>query len=89
MTFAEGPAFDLTWADNSGSEDGYEVQRLFCDWDMCHDWESLATLGPNVTSYRDSALWQYAYGYYYRVFALKDGGRSNPSDEAFVLMTPP
>jgi hypothetical protein len=88
VTLVEGPAFDLTWADNSGIEDGYEVQRLFCDWDMCHDWESIATLGPNATSYRDAALWQFAYGYYYRIFALKDGGRSDPSGEAFVMMTP-
>ena len=88
VTRIEGPAFELTWTDNSGIEDGYEVQRLFCDWDMCHDWEPIATLGPNTTNYRDLALWQFAYGYYYRVFALKEGGRSDPSGEAFVMMTP-
>ncbi|PYP39877.1 MAG: hypothetical protein DMD48_05115 [Gemmatimonadetes bacterium] len=80
-----GEVIDLTWADNSAVEDGYEVWRLFtyCDWDGCYPYyETIAILGPDVTSYSDS--WDILPGnsYTYLVFALKDGGRSSPSNEA-------
>jgi len=82
-----GEVNNLIWADNSGVEDGYDVQRLFtyCDYDGCYSYfETIATLGPNATSYSDS--WDVLPGntYTYRVFALKEGGRSDPSNEATV-----
>jgi len=83
-TTAESGAIDLTWSDNSGVEDGYEVQRLFsyCDYDQCYSYyDVIATLGRNVTSYHDSGLNPGEY-YSYIVFALKDGGRSDASNEA-------
>jgi fibronectin type 3 domain-containing protein len=80
-----GEVINLTWADNSGVEDGYEVQRLFtyCDWDACYSYfETIAILGPDATSYSDS--WDILPGntYTYLVYALKDGGRSDASNEA-------
>jgi len=84
-TTAESGAIDLTWTDNSGVEDGYEVQRLitYCDWDgYCYTYyDVLVTLGPNATSYHDAGLNSGEY-YSYIVFALKDGGRSDQSNEA-------
>lgn len=82
---ALGEVINLTWVDNSGVEDGYEVQRLFtyCDYDGCYSYyETIATLGPNATSYNDS--WDILPGatYTYLVFALKEAGRSDPSNEA-------
>jgi len=87
-TTVEGLAIDLTWTDNSGVEDGYEVQRVFTDcgyewgeWVCYSYYEPIATLGPNATSYRHSGLNPGEY-YTYVVMALKDGGRSDPSNEA-------
>lgn len=79
-TRVEGPAVDLTWTDNSGVEDGYEVALVFsCEWEECYvDYISVATLGPNTTSYRDERV--YVGEYPYVVFAIKDGGRSSPSN---------
>jgi len=82
-----GEVNNLIWVDNSGVEDGYEVQRLFtyCDWDACYSYfETIATLGANATSYSDS--WDILPGntYTYRVFAVKEGGSSDPSNEATV-----
>jgi len=82
-----GEVINLTWADNSGVEDGYEVQRLFtyCDYYDCYSYfETIAILGPNATSYSDS--WEILPGntYTYRVLAVKEGGNSDPSNEATV-----
>jgi hypothetical protein len=85
-TGALGETINLTWADHSGVEDGYEVQRLFdyCDYDGCYVYfATIATLGPNATSYSDSDVLP-GNTYTYRVVALKDGGRSDPSNEATV-----
>jgi len=77
-----GEVIDLGWADNSGVEDGYEVQRQFCGYHGC-GYGTIATLGPNATSYSD---WDVLPGntYTYRVVALKEDGRSDPSNEATV-----
>ena len=84
-TPAESGAIDLTWSDHSGIEDGYEVQRLFqyCDGDgYCYSYyDVIATLGANATSYHDSGLNPGEY-YSYIVYAVKDGGRSDASNEA-------
>jgi len=84
---AMGEVNNLTWTDNSGVEDGYEVQRLFtyCDYYDCYSYfETIAILGPNATSYSDS--WEILPGntYTYRVLAVKEGGNSDPSNEATV-----
>ena len=74
-------AIDLTWTDNSGLEDGYEVERSSL---------VVAVLGPNATSYHDAGLPPDAtYGY--RVRAKKDDGSSDYSDVAIgvAASTPP
>lgn len=85
-TTAPGLAIELTWTDNSGVEDGYAVQRLF---DNCGGYYyycapqylTLATLGPNATSYRDAGL-SPGQWHSYHVVAIKDDGYSDGSNEA-------
>ncbi len=84
-TPVDGPAIVLTWTNHSTAADGYEVQRLFCyqdyyGWPVC-DYAAIATLGPDATTYTDTGL-NFSESYTYRVFALKDGGSSDPSNEA-------
>jgi hypothetical protein len=83
-TTAPGLAIDLTWTDNSGVEDGYVVQRLFDDCYYsyyCYPYyATIATLGPNVTSYRDAGL-SPATVYTYVVYAVKDDGFSDASND--------
>ena len=40
----------ITWVDNSGTEDGFRVER---SGSSAGPWETAATTGPNVTSYSD------------------------------------
>ena len=77
-----GEINNLAWVDNSGVEDGYEVQRFFCDYYLACGFGTIAILGPNATSFSEEVLWGNTYTY--RVVAIKDGGRSDPSNEATV-----
>jgi hypothetical protein len=43
-------AVTVTWLDNSGTEDGFRVERSASN---AGPWETAATTGPNVTSYND------------------------------------
>jgi fibronectin type 3 domain-containing protein len=72
---------DLTWSDNSGVEDGYEVLRNFV---------AVAVLGANATSYQDVGLVTNAT-YQYRLRARKQDGFSAYSDPVTVVTasTPP
>ena len=78
-------AIDLTWTNNSGVSDHYEVQRVFCyqdyyGWWIC-DYSLIATLGADAVSYHDAGLNPSEY-YTYRVLAVRDFGYSDPSNEA-------
>lgn len=82
-----GGAIDLSWTDNSGIEDGYQVWRLFvdttCDDSGCYDssyYAAIVTLGPNVTSYQDAGL-NLGESYTYVVVAVKDIGYSDASNQ--------
>jgi len=85
-----GSAIDLTWTDNSGLEDAYRVHELFqqCGYYYCYDWVVvIATVGPNVTRYRHAGLNPSEF-HRYQVVALKDGGASDPSNEAGATTLP-
>ena len=74
---------DLHWTNNSTVADGYIVQRVYAGY-YYYDYEyyeTIATLGATATSYRDLALNPNEYATY-RVLALKDGGLSDPSNQA-------
>ena len=66
-TSVDGQTVDVAWADNSGFEDGYQVERC-CD---LGGWSVAANLPANATSYRDAGL-TVNTAYYYRVGARKD-----------------
>ena len=83
-------AIDLSWSDNSGHEDGYEIRRMFCyeDWysgGWYCDYYTIATVGPDVRIYSDTGLNLFE-SYSYIVVAFKDNGDlrgySNWSNEA-------
>ena len=80
-TTADGLAIDLTWRDISGVEEGYLVQRQLTGYYGPAEYLTIATLGPNATSYRDTGLGPSEF-HFYRVIAVKDGGSSDPSNEA-------
>jgi len=76
-----GTAVDLTWTDNSGVEDGFEVQRA-AEGGI---FSVIATVGPNVTTYHDADLVpDNTYTYFVR--ATKDGGTSGSSNTAQAVV---
>jgi len=84
-TGVDAATVDFAWTDNSGVEDGYVIARLVDYGDGYWEWEYVATVGPNTSTYRlegyPSALYE-TYG----VAALKDGGTS---DWSTVYPAPP
>ena len=85
-----GFAIDLTWTDNSAVEDGYDIRLRFeyCYFGCSEYYETIASVGANVTSYRDAGL---SPGYYrtYTVVARANGGLSDPSNPATALSGSP
>jgi len=77
---------NLTWADISAVEDGYEVQRAS---EGAGGMSVIATLPANTTAYRDAGVADGAYGYAVR--ATKDGGTSAGSNfvQVVVATRPP
>lgn len=71
------PGVDLTWTDNSGFEDGYQIERSMDGVTFY----PLAFAPPNTTSYHDATASSGAT-YWYRVWANNDGGSSNTSNIA-------
>ncbi|MDB4871676.1 MAG: hypothetical protein JWL97_2680 [Gemmatimonadales bacterium] len=67
----------LSWTDNSSVEDGFKVYRM----EQGGAWADIATLPPNVVTYRDAGV-RADVPYTYHVQALKDGGYSNFSSDA-------
>jgi len=72
---------DLTWADNSTSEDGFEVER--CAGASCASFAKVAQTGANATIYSDTTV-SGATSYSYRVRAFNAGGPSDYSNVASV-----
>ena len=65
----------LTWTDNSGVEDGYEVWLNRDAWGYA---DLIATLPPNTTSYQTDGCGDSCYGFV--VVAVKDGAYSDPAE---------
>jgi hypothetical protein len=70
-------AVALAWADNSGHESGYLVERSANGG----PWATLGTVAANVTAYADTTL-SPGNSYQYRVLATGPGGNSAPSNTA-------
>lgn len=76
-------SLELTWTDQSGTEDGFRIERST-------DGVSYATVGTvaaGVTFFED-ALLEGSKGYSYRVFAFNLGGDSAPSNVVKVTTSP-
>jgi|GEM_PF-625969 len=67
------------WTDTSTNETGFQVERRYAGW----IWEIIATVGPNVTSYRDNTTIRNV-SYEYRVAATSVSGLSGYSNGVIV-----
>ena len=67
---------DLNWQDNSGDEDGFNIERKT----GAGAFSPIASVGADVESYNDSGL-NSSTKYTYRVNAFNTGGNSNYSNE--------
>lgn len=87
----------LTWMDNSDNEENFNIERkVDTDGVICGTtgiWGALASVGPNVTTYTDTAVTE-GTTYCYRVNASNPAGASAWSNEAgrtvpFSVPAPP
>ena len=80
-----GTGVNLTWTDNSGVEDGFEVQRA----SQSEGWSVVANLDMNTTAYHDEPPPDNTYSYSVR--AKKDGGTSGSaySEQVVVAISAP
>jgi fibronectin type 3 domain-containing protein len=74
---------DLTWLDRSKDEDGFEIQRRSGDG----AYTTIATTGPNTTSFNDTPL-EPSTTYTYRVRAFNGNGDSRWTKEASATTKP-
>ena len=75
---ASTTSIKLTWKDNSNNETGFKIIRKTTYMGL---YSTIATVGPNVTSYTDTGL-TYAMQYDYAVSAYNSNGDSAYSNEA-------
>jgi uncharacterized repeat protein (TIGR01451 family) len=80
-TAASTNRIDLSWADNSSNEDGFEIERAADDGGSPDAWSQIATVSANVTNYSDSGL-PPGTKYWYRVRAYNTSGSSDYSNQA-------
>ena len=78
---------DLSWTDNSGTEDGFKIERKLA---AAVSYTQIATVGPNVTSFSSTGL-SANTAYSYRVRAHNVSGNSSYSNvaSATTLISPP
>lgn len=70
---------DLSWRDTSNNEAGFIVER--CAGSSCTDFNAIATVAANATSYRDAAVGRRT-AYRYRLSATNSAGDSGYSNVA-------
>lgn len=73
---------DLDWSDHSTGEAGYTVYRRDRG-----KWESIATLGPDATTYTDTANVQAGHVYHYQVQPFAANGNRPPRSAAVAART--
>jgi len=75
---ASSSQINLSWADNSNSEDGFKIERKT---GSSGTWSEITTVGAKVTSNNNPGL-SASMTYYYRVRAYNSAGYSDYSNEA-------
>jgi len=71
----------LAWADGSGNEDGFKIERSTDG----QTFTQIATVGANATTYTNTGVNSNKNAsYYYRVRAYSSGGNSGYSNTAVV-----
>jgi hypothetical protein len=68
---------NLSWADNSGDETGFKIER--CKTANCTNYAEVSQVGANVTTFADTGLTKNTT-YRYRVRAFNAGGNSGYSN---------
>ncbi len=71
----------LSWKDNSGNEDGFEIERAPDVAGNPGSWTQIATVGTNVTTYSDTGLTANTK-YWYRARAYNAADNSDYSNQA-------
>jgi hypothetical protein len=72
---------NLSWADNSSDETGFKIER--CQGLGCTNFAQIATVGPNVKTYKNTGL-RKSTAYTYRVRSYNGNGNSAYSNTASV-----
>ena len=70
---------NLSWADNSGNESGFKIER--CKNPNCTNFAQIAQVGANVTTFADTSVSKNT-AYNYRVRAFNAAGNSSYSNTA-------
>ncbi|HKK63059.1 MAG TPA: DNRLRE domain-containing protein [Bacteroidales bacterium] len=70
---------ELQWIDDAVNEEGFTIEKR----DNTGKFHEIATVGENITSYRDTDL-QSSTEYTYRVYAYNSEGKSDYTNEAFA-----
>jgi hypothetical protein len=84
-TFAE---IDLAWADNSGNENAFRIERCQDSGAACTEFVPIASVAANQQSYSDLSVSASAT-YRYRVLAYNSGGNSDYSNVASATTPAP
>ena len=88
-TAVSSAQINLTWADTSGNEDGFKIER--CLGIGCTNYAQVATAPAGATTFSNTGLAASSY-YSYRVRAYNaagDSGYSNTAGEATPALQPP
>lgn len=80
----DGSSINLSWTDNSSSEDGFRIYRGTSSGNL----SSYATVGANTTSYSDTSI-SAGTTYYYHVVAYNTHGESGSTNEEQVQTASP
>jgi C1A family cysteine protease len=70
---------NLSWTDNSNNENSFKIER--CQGQGCTNFAQIATVGPNVTTYKNTRL-RKSTAYTYRVRSYNGNGNSAYSNTA-------
>jgi hypothetical protein len=72
---------NLSWTDNSSDETGFKIER--CQGQSCTNFAQIATVGPNVKTYKNTGL-RKSTVYTYRVRSYNANGNSAYSNTTSV-----